>query len=104
MKQGYKLSILGIKAGDIGPFVEIAVATCQRQIVWLSCAAMLASDNMLDVESHDRRYCLRQPAVFASVTSSAVDQEPQFALHYDCLRSWERAFACNTVITSTACK
>jgi hypothetical protein len=47
---------------------------------------------------------LRQSAVFANITGSSTDKRTQSVIHHDCLRSWERALACNTVITSMACR
>jgi hypothetical protein len=46
---------------------------------------------------------LRQSAVFANIAAPA-DQGPQGVVHHGCLRSRDRALACNTATTSMACR
>ena len=93
MKQGNELSILGIKGGDIRPFVVIALATCQRQVVWIGGPAMLASNDMFDMKANNWRCRLGQPAVFTNIAGAMANQRPQLVLNHNSLCSWERAFA-----------
>lgn len=58
---------LGIDAGGVRLLVEIAEATSQREIVRLGGAAVLASDDVFDVEADETSGRLRQPAVFATL-------------------------------------
>ncbi len=104
MKQRHKLPGLGIEAGDVGSLVEIAEAARQGQVVRLGRATMLTGNDVFDVKTDETGSRLRQSAVFANVTCPAADQGPQRVVHHCCPRSSDRALACNTAITSMACR
>jgi hypothetical protein len=55
MEKRHKLPTLGIEAGNVRPLVKIAEATGQRQVIRFGQAAVLASDDMFDVEADEPR-------------------------------------------------
>jgi hypothetical protein len=61
-----------VDPGDVWPFVAVAVQASQRQIVQLRFTAMLASDDVVNVE-RQRIHRRRKMAVFATFTRAGPD-------------------------------
>jgi hypothetical protein len=59
VEQRHELARLRVKTGDVRSLVVIAVAARQRKVVLIAWAAVLASDDMLDMEADEPRRCLR---------------------------------------------
>ena len=59
MEQRHKLSAFRIKASNVRSLLEVAKAARQSQIVRFSGTAMLASDDVLDMEACEPGSCLR---------------------------------------------
>lgn len=76
----------------------------ERQIVGLVGSAVLARDNVLDVETHERNEVLRQPAILATTRRAPSDQGPEGAIHHDPggTASSARALAWSTLTKSIA--
>jgi len=87
MKQRNKFSAIRIERRDVWPFMQIAEATGDGQIIRLCLTTMLPGDDMFDVKKRELGRGLRQSAVFANAAGSNLNQGPQRTIHQDCLRS-----------------
>jgi hypothetical protein len=89
MKQAVHLSCLRIKPGEICAFVEIAVMTRERQILFYVFAFVLARRDVFDVE-RQRLLLLPQPAILTATRCALFDQLAQPRVH-------QAALACASI-------
>ncbi len=71
----------GVDAGEIWPFVEVAVVASQSEILQLIIASMLAGDDMLDVKNKERIRILMNPTVFAAIPRTLSHKIPRQRVH-----------------------
>jgi hypothetical protein len=57
--------VFGIEAGNVGTLKGVAVIAAQGEVGWVSLAAVLASDDVVDLESEEG-ILLRQMTVLAA--------------------------------------
>ena len=81
MKQSDKCAAFGVKRAEIWPFMRVAVVTGESKVFTVVGAAVLASDDVLDVISEKRLCRLRQAAVFAAMAGPLKDTLPEPLVH-----------------------
>jgi hypothetical protein len=77
--------------GQIWAFGQIALGTSKAQIVDLVAAAMLLSDNVLDVKCGEVCIVLMQPAILAPSASHFPNACAKGGVHY-LSAAWERCW------------
>ena len=92
MKQTRQLFSLGIKAGKVRAFVQIAVMTGEREIIRRIFAAVLSRNDVFDVKS-ERFEILMQPAILATIFRAVPDGLSQPGVHQLALDKTRRALA-----------
>jgi len=80
MEQTDNISGRGMPSRDVRSFMAIAVETGEREVVGVGCAAMLAGDDVVDVE-RQRVSRGRQLAVFATARSSLPHKPHEIGIH-----------------------
>ena len=75
MEQTGQLSIQRISPGNIGPFLEIAMETREREILHPACATMLLGNDVVDLKGR-AIVGARHPAVLAGAVRTLPD--PRF--------------------------
>jgi hypothetical protein len=81
MEQSGECSGLRIQAGEIWPFVQVAVVAGERKIFRRIAPFMLARDDVFDMKSQ-RLQGLRQPAVFTGVVRARPDELAELVVHH----------------------
>jgi hypothetical protein len=81
VKQADKRAAFRVKPAQVRPLVHIAVVTGKSEVSTVVVAAMLSSDDMLDVICEERLRVLRQVTVFAAMTSPLADKLPERLVH-----------------------
>jgi membrane-associated protease RseP (regulator of RpoE activity) len=81
MKQSDKCAAFGVKRAEIWPLMRVAVVTGESKVFTVVGAAVLASDDMLDVIGEKRLCRLRQAAVFAAMVGPLKDILPEPLVH-----------------------
>ena len=80
MEEAADFAAVGVDAGEVWPFVQIAVGAGEGEIVPARRAAMLSGDDVLDVKREDA-LALREVAVFASVACAVAGESPERGWH-----------------------
>jgi hypothetical protein len=73
---------LGITACEVWAFAKIAVDAGGRKVAWVVRAAMLARDDVLDLQRSKRRVDLVTLAVFETLAGAIDDQFPRCGGNY----------------------
>lgn len=81
MEQRCDLPGFRFEARQVWAFVQITVDTGKRQIVQVVTAAVKFRDDMLDVQSRQRRIVLAQPAIFATMSGALPDADFRRRVH-----------------------
>ena len=80
MKQSRERPGFRVQAGEIRPFAQIAVVTCERKVVGNISAPMLPGEEVFDVEN-ERLTLLRQGAILAVIVRAAADELAEGSVH-----------------------
>jgi len=90
---------LWIEAGDIRPFVQIAIDTRQGEIFGIVSPEMLFGNHVLHLESRQRGLFLSQPAILAAMSRPLADKSACGRIHrgYPLANSL-RALACSVAM------
>jgi hypothetical protein len=94
----------GINAREIGTLMRVASVAGQGQIRGLIIAAVLARNNVLNVEGRKRELLLAEQTIFAAIACSAKDKYADRRVHQLCrrLERRTRTLACKIPIRSIA--
>ena len=97
------ISSLGMPAGNVRAFMPVAVETRQREVVCVGCAAVLAGDDVVDVE-WQRVSRGRKLAVFAPAPGTLPNLPRQVGMHDYRWRRASRAFDWITASRFPTCR
>lgn len=99
--RGNQVAGLGIDAREVRSLMQAAVIAGEGEVRGVVATAVLPGNDVLDVESDERRGRLRHAAVFASVTGPPTDQSADGRVHYGDgnIASRLRAFAWRMLMT-----
>src|SRR5688500_6632014 len=81
VEQADDLACLRVDRGEVGPFMQITMKACECQVGGIILAAVLARDDVFDVEGEERLIDLSDGAVLASVGRPLPDEVPQGRVH-----------------------
>ena len=76
MQEAADFAAIGVDAGEVRAFVQIAVRAGEGEVVLTGDAAVLSRDDVLDVE-WEHAALLRKPAVFAAITRAFAGHAPE---------------------------
>ena len=98
------LACFGVNAREISAFVRVASVAGQGKICRIVIAAMLAGNDVLNLECRKRQVLSLEQTVFAAIAGSVTDKLPDRCVHQLCgrLARMTRAFACKIPIRSIA--
>jgi len=98
------LRLFGINARKIGAFVSVASVAGQGQVGRMVITAMLAGNDVLNVEPRKGQVLLLEQTIFAAMTGAVPDKVANRGIHQCCgrLARMARAFACKIPIRSIA--
>jgi len=74
IEERHNFASRGIDAGQVGTLVQVAPATCERQVRLGGPPSVLPRNNVLDPEPEERLVFLMRVAVPAPVVSAFADQ------------------------------
>lgn len=80
MKQAHDLAALRVDPRQVGAFAKIAVRTSEAEVICAITPAVLARNDVLNVETQLRKL-LRQSAVLTPVACPRADQLTQCGVH-----------------------
>lgn len=83
VEERYDLSRFRVNAGEISALVRVASVAGQRKVCRVVIAAMLARNDMLDLEARKRQVFLLEPTILAAIAGAATNQ---FALRPSAMR------------------
>ena len=94
----------GINTGEISALVRVASVASQREVCRIVIAAVLAGNDVLDLERRKRQVLLFEQTVLTAMACSPMDKCPNRCVHHPCGRGARtvRAFACKMPIRSIA--
>ncbi len=81
IEQRSDLTSLGINPSEVAPFVQIAVGAGQSQVAEIIVAAVLARDDVLNLQRNERRIGLSVLTIFAAVTRSGPHGGTRGGIH-----------------------
>ena len=81
MEQRGNLVSLIVKTGEVRAFVKTASVAGECKVVGIVAAALLASNDVVDMKRPKRRVTLSQSAVFAATSSALPYQSADGTLH-----------------------
>ena len=80
MEEAADFAAVGVNAGEVRPFVQIAVRAGEGEVFFGGDAAVLSRDDVLEMEWQHAAF-LRKPAVFAAATRALAGQLPERCGH-----------------------
>ena len=94
---------LWIEAGDIRPFVQIAIDTRRGEIFWTVTPTVLFGNHVLHLESRQGGLFLSQPARLAAMSRPLADKSACGRIHHGYpLANSLRALACSVAMNLLA--
>ena len=81
MEEQYNLTRVGVDAGQVRPLVKVAVVTRPGEVVLLIAAAVLAGDDVLEVECVEGIFVFVHAAILAPVLCTFTNEVPYRPLH-----------------------